>query len=446
MQFTGTSQIGGYKFAEDFLNRCNTALVNNEVQWQSPGATYVCQPIRYVLAGIYMHCLSNAQGGYSTPTLHANWGVNKTTEINVYVAIFPADAQGDATGIAYATYASIDWIDTGNFNHEIGHVFTLRHSWLDDLCNDTPPLTYNWDRNCDGDTNDDKEKTQQCWTYIEPDRIVGQPGYVDGNENDVHDCNEMLPCTPSPCCDWGFVNNNVMAYGKFKTAYTRCQIRKMLVDLAGPDCGYIAQIGGACPPPNAFITQTPLDLLNTKYCGECIVLEASYNDASHRLQIIEYPNGQYAYNPGWQSGPATNFCFTTEQPAFGNYLKPNTTYRVILTVKNACGTEHVAYYAFTTPDSKCTLDDPNDPNEEMYVSPNPGSGSIQIKFGGDLNEKFRLSAANNWTGNNMVLFQNHFAVAGENIVDVNISALTAGSYTLSLLGDHHLYQVHFVKF
>ncbi len=442
IQVSNTNQNSAYKLAEDLLNNANGTLNNNQVQWQSPGATQVCNPIRYVLSGVYTHCLNNAVGGYDTDLLHKTWGVNTATEINVYIADFP----GNATGIGLDTYASIDWLETGNFNHELGHTFSLWHSHFEDLCDDTPQVTHSWDKNCDGDTNDAGEQYLQCWGYIEPDRLPGEPGYADGNNNGVHDCSENRPCTDRPCCDWANIDNNVMSYNAFKSSYTACQIKRMLTDLAENDCEYIASIGG-CPPPSAFITQAPKDILNTKFCSECIVLRASFNDDEYRLKIIELATGQVAHDSGWKNGPVNNFCFSTSQPTLGNYLKPNTQYKVILTVENYCGDEDTAEYIFTTPSPKCYVDGvPNDLQLSMRVNPNPATSTVNIGFDANLNEKFVLLATNTLTGVGTLLVQNHYATNGENNLDISISVLPSGSYTLTLIGDSHLYQSHLVKF
>lgn len=443
IQISNTNQGSAYKLAEDLLNSANNAMSNNQIQWQSPGATQICNPIRYVLSGVYTHCLSNAVGGYDTDLLHQNWGVNKNTEINVYVANFP----GDANGIGLDTYASFDQLERGLFNHELGHTFSLWHSFFEDFCDDTPQVTHSWDKNCDGDTNDSGEQYLQCWGYIEPNKVFGQPGFADGNNNNVHDCSENPPCSDRPCCDWAYIDNNVMSYNAFKSSFTECQLERMLTDLAENKCDYIASVGG-CPPPSAFITQTPQAILNTTYCSECIILRASFNDDEYRLQVIEIANGQTAYDSGWKDGPVNNFCFSTGQLGLGNHLKPNTQYKVILTVENYCGDEDSDEYIFTTPSSKCTVDGDPDPNTHlsMRVSPNPATNTINIGFDANLNEKFALLATNVLTGTSSILIQNHYAVDGENTLDVSVSALPSGNYTLTLIGDNHLFQNHLIKF
>jgi Pregnancy-associated plasma protein-A len=443
VQIINSSQRSAYKIAENLINNANHTLANNQIQWQSPGAVQVCNPIRYVLSGVYIHCLSDAVGGSHTAALHYDWSVHEDTEINVYIANFP----GAATGIGFPTYASIDWVEAGNLNHEIGHVFGLTHTFdPTENCSDTPRVIHNWDKNCDGDLTDPGEQVLQCWSYIDADMLPGQAGFRDANNNGAHDCNEMLPCTPSPCCDWLYIDNNFMSYNAYKSSYTKCQLSKMLTDLSEHDCSYVEKIGG-CPPPHAFITQTPSDILNTDYCIECIVLEASFNETQHLLEIYSISNGVLAYSSGWKNSPVDNFCFTTKKSDAGHFLKPNTEYRVVLAVKNECGDEDDAEYVFTTPSPKCTLEGISiGVEEQMLLRPNPTALTIQVHFNADSDERFVFMVVDNLSGRKTIVQQNYVAYNGENQIDISVIDLNTGSYTLICIGEHHLYQSRFVKF
>lgn len=61
-------------------------------------------------------------------------------------------------------------------------------------------------------------------------------------------------------------------------------------------------------------------------------------------------------------------------------------------------------------------------------------------------EKFQLWATQALNGQTTLLTSDYSAVDGSNLLSVNIDSLTPGSYTITLLGDSHLYQCHFVKF
>lgn len=442
------SQAKAYKVAEDLINQTNVSFANNDRQWTVQGSTPVCNPIRYVLSGVEMHCKSNAIGGYSTGLLHDQYGGGILgSEIDVYVADFPPDEFGNATGIGITNggYASIDWIDRGNFSHEIGHVLNLGHSFGFDACEDTPVITYNWDRNCDGDLNDPNEMYQQCWTYIGNRPLED----ADGNKNSVHDCFEITPCTNSPCCSWSNVDNNLMSYNENKSAVTSCQVEIMLKDLIEEKCDLIAGVG-SCPPPVATITQTAFSQNNTTFGTKCLVLSASFNDVKHRLHLFKMVGSQETpvSTPGWISGAARDFCFSTACPSASgvvpvNRLEPNTTYRAKLWVQNTCGEVDMAVYDFTTSGSTCTG---GDVRTEMSISPNPGDGAITVSFDGIADEKYQLRATHTLTGQTTVLTNDYTAVDGSNVLPVSVNGLVSGTYVMTLLGDAHLYQNYFVKF
>jgi len=438
LQVANTHQSTAYEIAENLIEDANEVLADNQIQWHDPNAQEVCNPLRYVLKGVYIHCRDNAiAGNTSTNTLHTAFGVNVTSEINVYIADHP----GPTNGVGLLTFASIDWIEKGNFNHEIGHVFTLAHSFINDACDDTPPISYFWDKDCDGNL-EVGETNLQCWGHIN--------SFVDHNQNATHDCEEIAPCTPHPCCSWDFVDNNVMSYNAYKSSYTECQIKKMLFDLSTNDCNYIAGFGD-CPPPSAFITQTPLDVINDNYCAECIVLGASCNDDEYRLQVFEIVNSiqTLVYDSGWSNGPVDNFCFTTNSSnsyTSNNYLEPNTEHRVFLAVKNSCNEQSSMNYYFTTPGSTCTIDEePGNFNSFMRVIPNPFIDDIQIEFYGDTNEIYNLFITNMFSGSNQTLVQGYTASGGLNVLNVPLTNLSSGSYTITLLSNAHLFSKYISK-
>jgi hypothetical protein len=468
VQITNATQASAYKTAEQAINDANNTLANNQQQWNGTTTEIQCNPIRYVLSGVYIHCKTNALGGFSTPTLHANYGVNITSEINVYIANFP----GNATGIGYPTYASFDWINTGNFNHEIGHTFSLSHSFNpNDGCDDTPALTHQWDKNCNG-TIESNEQNLLCWSFIDKNELLdcnlvaAQTDWRDANKNGVHDCKEdegvhqcnpQSPNTPGcanrPCCDWANINNNVMSYNAYQNAYSKCQIRKMLTDLANADCGFIESVGG-CPPPSAFISQTPIDVLNTKYCSECIILEASFNDTKYSYRIINVATGVEEYNSGWTNGPVKNYCFSTSSIVLGggiqtggNHLKPNTNYRIELTVANDCEKEDYVEYLFKTPNNDCSV--PNDPTGNggsMKMTPNPTTGSAILEFNASSNEKVSIYSINTISSESHLLVSEYISVEGLNQINLNLLDLKPGNHRLLLVSELQNLTINISKF
>jgi hypothetical protein len=466
IQITRGRQQHAYKVAEALLNAANDFLANNKVQWNGTTTEVPSNPIRYVLSGVFIHCKSKATGGGNTPTLHSTYGANKNSEINVYIADFP----GGDTGIGFATYASIDWINTGNLNHEIGHVFSLWHPHDgDDYCDDTPPLLHNWDSNCNG-IIEFNEMNKQCWAYTDINEPLncelvkeGKEG-KDFNRNGVHDCKEdegYHPCDPlqpntpgcqnRPCCDWANINNNVMAYNAYPNSYSSCQIRRMLTDLANADCGYIDKIGGY-PPPSAFITQTPKDQANTAFCNECLIFEASSNDVMHKFQINEVSTGIVTYSSGWIHGEAKNYCFTTSDLFGYKYsnlkLKRNTAYIVELTVANAAGEEDHDEYTFTTPDGDCTIPPSHYSDfSPVEVIPNPISGGMALlEFTASEDEVVSIYTVNPLNSEVGILFEDYNCVQGVNQVELNLSALQQGIHKLVLLSQYQYATINISKF
>src|SRR5690606_15774059 len=93
------SGYNGYRRAEDIINQANAELDDNEHQWrkandplvQNPplNITYPANPpavkVRYLLTGVYFH---RGEAAYylqkTRAQIHAPYGVNPTTTINVY--------------------------------------------------------------------------------------------------------------------------------------------------------------------------------------------------------------------------------------------------------------------------------------------------------------------------------------------------------------------------
>ena len=134
------------------------------------------------------------------------YGVQKGEVLNVFVQDIHLDSlksktfKASTNGIAFSTwikggywyhaanYTKMDkgkkvypkkWMPAKNLNHEIGHVFSLKHSWRRDGCEDTP-------------------NHENCWAP------TGKP-----------------PCEVT--------SNNVMDYNPSRAAFTPCQIGNFLM-------------------------------------------------------------------------------------------------------------------------------------------------------------------------------------------------------------------------
>ncbi|MCO6493898.1 MAG: hypothetical protein J5I98_36095, partial [Phaeodactylibacter sp.] len=155
-----------YELAEDIIKRANDALENNRVQWvQIPlwniqpedKKEVQCVPLRYVLSGVYVWCNTMAQdtSGSAVDWFQINFGQNTDTEYNAFFVEWKptgsVDANGQANGEPGNAFTAENF-GIGVFNHEMGHLLSLRHSFLNDGLDDTPQVGFRYDYNCDGDT------------------------------------------------------------------------------------------------------------------------------------------------------------------------------------------------------------------------------------------------------------------------------------------------------
>lgn len=121
-----------------------------------------------------------------------NHGVNEDSQLNFFAMVYPPDSlknpdfKSGVAGIALGTSLKIagikevaqgkPWVMASVTNHEVGHVYGLRHSWYkNDGCDDTPPHA-------------------NCWASTEEGKCAGP------------------------------VSNNLMDYNSQQLAITPCQI------------------------------------------------------------------------------------------------------------------------------------------------------------------------------------------------------------------------------
>jgi len=219
----------GRQWIKDLVANANMRLSSNQKMNLPQGNNTPVLPIpfRYVLTGrpghpsddgIYFHrddTLSflnkKARGSKNTAfdtRQYNTYGIQKDTVINIFMIEHNPDSLKSKTyrpsndGIGMGPWAKIvgcyniwkspvvrapgdtsrysPWDASALFNHELGHCLGLQHTWnMDDGCDDTP-------------------KNPDCWNFNEP------PG-----------------CTA--------VSNNVMDYNNWKSAYSPCQIGKIVM-------------------------------------------------------------------------------------------------------------------------------------------------------------------------------------------------------------------------
>lgn len=457
-QIIGTSQLEAYAWIENYINQANSALANNPAQWglnQAPA----CMPFRWVLNGVYMHCKSNS----TENDIHSRL-INGNSEINFF---FTDCLGGNCSGKAYGSYLMTQGQEIGIFNHEVGHIFGLNHSHdMNDFpngpCDDTDPHLTSWDKNCNGvlqniPGSSADEVDILCWAYI-GNWALGNGTEPDKNFNGIHDCEEVEPCTISPCCNWANINNNIMAYCQFQSAFTPCQSQRMLeVVHQFPDkCQYVEAVGGACAPPAAFIGQTAKDQANTSgYCTETLVLSASFNETRYKFDLMLAGSQVLVFSTNWVNDAAENILFSIDpnsNPPAGQillHLQQGTGYIAKLTVENPCNEQDEFTYPFTTP-SKENCDQVYDPGStgvpmSLAINPNPTNGSVNISFAATGGETFSVKAVNMLTGNISTLISAYSATAGNNNMSLNMSSLSLGQYTLKVQSAQKLYQGTFLK-
>jgi hypothetical protein len=371
-------------------------LMESETQWNqaewnrvvtTPGPTY----FRYILKGVYIHCITAAK--VSTYD-HTSLKINATDEMNIFLVSFP----GEVIGATYGAGAiRQEVLDNWCVGHEVGHQFGLAHSFEgippDSQCPDMWTQAWAWDDDCNNTTN--SINGFRCWssdTYYErnvppnttkenidvnsdgiltvPPDFIERPCEPEWTPQGVH------PCYRHPCCEWRRQDNNIMGYSSWSRnqeycALTPCQLGIMLHRASTSMCSYIEKVGGI-PPPSAFISILPSDDFRENYCSYCLRLEASMNDAEYKLDIYDNTTSNLLTTTDWLEGPAELYCIktikekTSHSTWFGGFL-PNHGYTAVLTVRNEEDEEDSFTLEFTTPETNCNLLTPQD----FTVSPSP---------------------------------------------------------------------------
>ncbi len=448
-----------YQLAEELINSYNTALEENYVQWQqipfwgiNEAKPAQCVPFRYALSGVYVHCDGSVQGSESFNFFQTNFGVNISTEYNAY---FVDHGSGCGNGIANGIPGNAfkcGGFHTGLFNHEMGHILNLRHSWDEDFIDDTPPIHYMYDYNCDGDFLDNfpspgvgsEAKKRQCWSYFNPNNPSPGMDYDGDGVIDYQDLCDIIEdpnCALYPCCDWKYINNNIMAYTNYNiccAAYTEGQITRILQNLSTATyCDYIEEItDDICLPPMSNIHILPNESVEED-CSYCFQIAASMHDPYYQLDFYT-PSGALHYTTGLRNGPATGFCISRSIKYADEYRHgfiAGVEYTAVLTVENDCGDEASESIDFTLP----TL-----PSHGCQAVPNPQypvtlNGLYPNPFSNEINIEYTVEATGNlsfWlvpyssNGSEVLLGTEHIISIGTSTKTINTQYILPGMYYL----------------
>lgn len=421
-----------YSRAEQLINECNNQLANDtDIQWaqverwgfgldpgQEPIQGVQCNPIRYALSGVYIHCNTVADDttGQAVSWFRDNFGVNIDSEVNAFMVEWQLNANGfNATGQADAFGGRA--FTTENFgiqvfNHEMGHVLNLRHTFsTSEGLSDTPDIRFRTDYNCDGDNNDSwsngietineseiHDSRVWCKPLDCPDETRWDPlDYdLDGLSNYQDPCDPQLSelepgaslngCMPEPYCNDDFHSNNIMNYSRYSGTngvFTSQQIDVMLnyLNIGTPDFIEALLLDDQCPPPMSNIHIFPNEDAND--CAYCFQLEATMHDEFYRIEFLTQSGG-VQYDTGWKSGPAVEECLSQSIKYPWQYkhgFQPNTPYIARMTVENICGDQAVEDRPFTLPSlSGCGPGNPPTGVEILSMYPNPFTGNITYEY------------------------------------------------------------------
>jgi hypothetical protein len=209
----------GKTYFTNMINNCNLRLsLNEKMKLPLNNAVKVIDPkIRFAISSknfegantfyhhieedpVYAYFLNKGMGqnNYNT-TIIKKYAVRDDSLLNVFIMSFPPKLMQDnpseyhGSGIALGSSIKMggmyqkggpDWGYATMFTHEVGHMLSLGHAWVDDGCEDTPVHP-----NCFGDN-------------------LG------------------------PCANGSLASNNLMDYNNNQMAITPCQIGKMRQVLA----------------------------------------------------------------------------------------------------------------------------------------------------------------------------------------------------------------------
>jgi hypothetical protein len=345
--------------AERMVYEMNQILASGTPQKLANGqyaSALPCFPIRVVVGDVRIYCNRKFVNWQKTwNKYHDAYGQYAPPGINLY---YSKSSGAENTGQAHPGGPGLvfSWFTGKNILHEIGHNLSLGHTFrYDDGCLDTPDEGVLWDKNCDGRTPRGSNEANPCHLLLGPD-----DDWCTGKRCSTTVDGRIVPVL-SPCCHPDNLYNNVMGYSADGSAFTACQLRRMLQTLSvnsNPNfsCQWVIRIGGDCPPPAAVVGILPIEALEND-CAYRVHGGASMHDSEYRWQVwredLIETDTRHLHDSGWQVGPAGELVLSPTHADPTLRVDPGAEYRLVLTVKNDCGENHRAEKVVRIPDYAC---------------------------------------------------------------------------------------------
>ncbi|MBC6996242.1 hypothetical protein QWY85_19500 [Neolewinella lacunae] len=306
---------------------------------------------------------------------------------NIFIANVNGPDNGFARGLGSTTLVNENF-SAQLLIHELGHGLVLQHTFdgtpqNNDDCDDTPFISWTYDRNGDGSID---ASGNRCWNLSN----------VDTSGINLCQPNGTTVVNSHPCCEQRYQNNNMMTYASYASdpnvsAFTPCQMGKMLDNLLNDKCDLIDEINPGCPPASAHIGLLPI-VDFSEDCKFSFYFQASTNEVEYRVTYeVQQPNGSFTTfrQTDWidgQAGQDRVAVGTKEHDKFANIvLLSNATYNVIIETRNLCGDTDLYARQFTT--GNCDLRPADDggtfnPLEDgsVVVYPNPSINGTTLSY------------------------------------------------------------------
>jgi hypothetical protein len=380
--YTGVEQVepssywNGYRVAETLVSMANLRNTTNYQMALPPGNStpYPPKKLIYVLNGTYFHRSddlyqydevdygANTPGGIFNRGQFNTYGVNKSSEINIFMMgqstriLSPntpnygtryAHLTGGASGLGFANAASQStdgstgiWTKMGNLWRL--HILARR----------------------DGGTGSDANGPWP-WPMDQAGKMINHElGHLFGL---IH-ANESDGCADTPAYTLGYApgpgENNTMVSGADQLVLTPCQIDKIQTALGSDYQPYVTC--SPCLPPHAFLVVPTAGMYN---CGSTVNLvvdgRGSFNETNYNYTLTEVDANRQPIGVGLYTSAST----PVDQFTLAG-LVAGKRYRLILNVYNSCGSHSVTQYI-----NLACSGTPGGGMRAMAVYPNPATAA-----------------------------------------------------------------------